>query len=89
MNQFLNFDRERAANYSVTNETDDFIQLLDIGPHDQYKTVTNAAEWVVEQMVPRLKGRKLYYEDSQGDIDQLLIHDGKFAGFISGGPEDG
>jgi len=44
MHQFLNFDRQAAANYSVTNETDDFIQLLDIGPHDQYKTITNAAD---------------------------------------------
>jgi len=74
------------ANYRVADETDHHIILQDIGPHDQYKTITNAAEWVVKQMVPRLKGRKLYYTDSLGQVDELLIHDGRFAGFASGGP---
>jgi len=86
MPEFLNFNRKRAANYRVTNETDKFITLVDLGPHDEYKTITNAAEWVVAQMVDRLKGRKLYYFDTQGNIDQILIHDGKFAGFVPGGP---
>jgi len=86
--EFLNYDRAAAANYNTADETDDYITLRDIGPHDVYKTITNAAEWVVEQMVPRLKGRKLYYIDSEGQTDQLLIHDGKFAGFAPGGPDD-
>jgi hypothetical protein len=88
MPNFLNLEQPLVANYRVTNETDEYIQLVDVGPHDQYKTITNAAEWVVQQMVPRLKGRKLYYEDSNGDVDQLVIHAGKFAGFARGGPDD-
>lgn len=82
-----NFPMAGSANYRLVNETDEFILIEDIGPHDQYKTITNAAEWVVEQLVPRLKGRKLYYIDSDHQTDQLLIHDGKFSGFARGGPD--
>lgn len=83
----MSFDHIQA-NYRLADETEHHIILQDIGPHDQYKTITNAAEWVVKQMVPRLKGRKLYYIDTENQVDELLIHDGIFAGFASGGPDD-
>lgn len=86
---YLNNSLPIQCNYNTHDETADYITLVDLGPHDHYKTITNAAEWVVEQMVPRLKGRKLYYIDTDGNTDQLLIHAGKFAGFISGGPANG
>jgi hypothetical protein len=77
----------RNANYVTHNETDDYIVLEDIGPWDRYPTITNAPEATCEAMLARLSGRKLYYIDTDGNIDQLLIHDNRFAGFVHGGPE--
>jgi hypothetical protein len=35
----------------------------------------------VEELAPILNGRRLEYIDSDGRRDQLLVKDGKFAGF--------
>lgn len=78
--------RDQPCNYSIADETNDYIVLFDLGPHDRYQTITNAAEWVVGQMVARLKGRRLYYIDSAGQTDELVIEDGKFSRFAPGGP---
>ena len=80
-------DGQRVANYRVREQNDDYVVLEDLGPWDTYQTITNAAEWVVRQVDNLLRGRRLYYIDSDGNIDQLLVHDGRFAGFISGGPQ--
>jgi len=49
--------------------------------------VTNDTEAVVQELAPRLRGRRLEYFDSDGRLDQLLVTDGKFAGFApAGGP---
>lgn len=77
----------REANYVIVK--DDFLQeeplvIKDVGPWDQFMTVTNAAEWVVEQLVQQGKlppGRRLWCYDSNGDLDELAVTDGKFAGF--------
>ena len=72
----------RRANYAIVLESDDCVLIRDIGPHDQFFTVTNAAEEVVAELAPMLRGRRLEYYDSDGDRDQLLVQDGKFAGFV-------
>lgn len=80
-----------SANYIMIGETGAYVMIQDIGPWDQYKTVTNAAEEVVTELTKMLKGRNLYYVDTDDRCDQL-VHDGKgkFLGFKSGGPtEDG
>ncbi len=62
--------------------------LRDIGPHDQYATITNAAEEVVAEIVaggmfdPDFQ--RLFYWDSLGNMDELLVKGGKFAGFKAG-----
>ena len=66
--------------------------IRDVGDHSQVLTVTNDAEWVVEWIVrwnPSMReGRRLLYYDSEGILDELLIEDGKFAGFkVWRGPE--
>lgn len=69
------------ASYSVVNESDEFVVIVDIGPWDQFSTVTNDAEAVVEELIGMLAGRKLFYYDSEYEFCELVIKDGKFAGF--------
>lgn len=78
------------ANYQIVIEksADDKLVINDIGPWPEYMTVTNCAEQVVEELYEKgllPPGRKLYYYDSDGNLDELL-HDGagRFQGF--GGP---
>ena len=71
----------RRANYSVIGDATDSLLLRDLGPWDRHPTITNDAEAVVEDMAPRLKGRRLFYYDSDNQITELLIKDGKFAGY--------
>lgn len=69
------------ANYTILQETPKLILIQDIGPWDMFKTVTNAAEKVVEELLPVLGDRRLEYIDSQGERAVILVKDGKFAGF--------
>lgn len=78
------------ANYVIVE--DDFLNLeplviKDVGPWDKYMTVTNAAEETVAELIGDghlPEGRRLFYYDSEGQLDELLIKDGKFAGFAPG-----
>jgi len=59
------------------------------GPTDT--SVTNAAEMVVATLVKEGKlppGRRLLYYDSLGTLDELVVKDGRFAGFKPGGFHD-
>ena len=71
----------RQSNYRVTSQDADRVVLTDIGPWDQHPTITNDAEQVVEDMLTTLGGRRLFYYDSEGELTELLIKDGIFAGF--------
>ena len=74
------------ANFRIARETPGFIVIQDIGPWDQNPSVTNDAEAVVADLAPILNGRRLYYNDSDGRCDELLVRDGVFDGFAFGGP---
>lgn len=78
----------RPASYSIERETDSYILLRDEGPWDTHLTITNDAERVVAKLAKRLAGRGLYYIDSQGDIDEIVVRNGLFAGFYPGGPKE-
>lgn len=77
----------RHANYII--DRDDFamrdpLVIQDIGPWNKHLTVTNDAEHVVADLVAsgRLpEGRRLLYYDSNGELDEILVENGKFAGF--------
>jgi hypothetical protein len=71
----------RTANYSVVVDVADRLVIRDDGPWDKHPTVTNDAENVVAELAPRLNGRRLLYFDSERDLGELLVKDGKFAGF--------
>jgi hypothetical protein len=73
--------------YEVVADDPDHLLIRDVGPWDSHSTITNKAEEVVEALLPVLGGRKLYYIDSEGDHAELVIHQGKFAGFAFPNPE--
>jgi hypothetical protein len=80
----------REAQYLIIE--DDFARssplvIQDVGPWDQHLTVTNDAEGVVERLVESGElspGRRLFCIDSNGDKDELVVKDGRFAGFAPG-----
>ena len=69
---------------------DDFLDedplvIKDVGPWDRHPTITNDAEAVVADLVRGGKlpeGRRLFYIDSEGERDEILIKGGRFAGFL-------
>lgn len=75
---------DRHARFDII-ESRDAVLIRDLGPWDKHLTVTNDAEWVVEHLASMLEGRRLFYIDSSGAKDELVVKDGKFAGFAPGG----
>jgi len=78
------------ANYEIVDSDEDRVLIRDIGPWHQYKTITNAAEWVVTDLYKKghlIEGQRLFYYDSLGTIDQIVHKNGRFVGFASGGRE--
>jgi hypothetical protein len=69
------------AQFEIVRSTDVELVIRDVGPWDKYLTITNDAEGVVARVAQVLAGRRLFYIDSYGDRDELLVRDGKFAGF--------
>ena len=74
------------ARYELVREDREGVLIRDLGPWSKHPTVTNAAEQVVAELLPTLRGRRLYYFDSNGELDELVVRDGRFAGFAPGGP---
>lgn len=70
----------------VSNTPGSTLVIRDIG-HMDHRSVTNDAENVVADLLRSgflPAGRRLFYYDSQGQLDEMLIRDGKFAGFAPG-----
>lgn len=79
----------QKANYQVVERTAKRIVLQDVGPWDRYMTITNAAENVVEaEILNGLGPRRLFYYDSDGELTELLVKNGRFAGFAPARKED-
>jgi len=72
------------ARYELVREDAEGVLIRDLGPWDRHSTVTNDAEQVVAELVPMLQGRRLYYFDSNGELDELVIRDGRFSGYAPG-----
>lgn len=70
-----------AVNFRVVRQNDEMVLLKDVGPWDRYMTITNGAEEVVASVARWLGCRRLEYIDSDGKRNQILVRDGKFAGF--------
>jgi len=69
-----------------TKNKDGFFVIRDIGYNNQL-SVTNDAEGVVQGLIfdkELAPGQRLLYYDTDGNLDELKIKDGKFAGFAPG-----
>jgi len=79
---------KRRANYTIVASDRNQVIIQDVGPWDQYPTVTNDAENVVKELVAKgylADGRRLFYYDTDGILDEILVKDGAFAGFAPAG----
>lgn len=77
----------RHARFAIVGiETDNLrVTIRDVGPWNRHQSVTNDAEWVVAKMRSfGLGSRRLFYYDSMGSLDELLVRDGRFVGFAPG-----
>jgi hypothetical protein len=74
------------CNYKVIANFDgEPLVIRDIGPWEEYMSVTNGVESVVEELynigyLP--PGRRLFYFDSEGQLDEIVVKDGKFVKFV-------
>ncbi len=70
------------SSFKLISINDFFIFLMD---QDKGKSVTNDAQnviWRINQAIPEGIGNRIvYYQDTDGRIDQLKIKDGVFDGF--------
>jgi len=69
------------AAFSIIIDTKEKLVIRDDGPWSEHRTITNDAEQVVSALAGDLKGRRLFYFDSTGELDELLVSGGKFTGF--------
>lgn len=80
----------RQANYEIVEDrhaSGGPLVIRDLGPWDRHPSVTNAAEEVVVRLVESGElhgGQRLFYYDSEGDLDEIVVRAGQFAGFRTG-----
>ena len=77
----------RTANYVIVSRSAAHLTIQDIGPWEVFQTVTNAAEETVFSLVASgdlAPSMRLFYFDSDGELGELLVEDGRFAGFGTG-----
>jgi hypothetical protein len=70
-----------SARFKIVEETKKSVLIRDLGPWSKHSTVTNDAATVVAALVPVLSGKRLFYFDSEGELTELKISNGRFAGF--------
>ena len=75
------------AIYAILEDTPgEPLVIKDVGS-GMCRSITNDAEWVVSTLIDNgvlTPGRRLLYYDSMGQLDEILIKDGEFAGFAPG-----
>jgi len=61
--------------------------IRDMGPWDKCYTVTNDVERVIDRLIDLEllpKGRRLFYYDSEGQLDEIVLENGRFLRFAPG-----
>jgi len=56
----------------------------DFDENNPTMTITNGAEEVIERLGDKIKGKRLFYIDTEGQIDELIHKDGQFIKFKAG-----
>ncbi|MHC4718175.1 MAG: hypothetical protein ACYS5V_14475 [Planctomycetota bacterium] len=77
----------RARFTFVRKVRGEHIVLRDVGPHSRFPTITNDAEAVVADLNAAgllTPGRRVFYYDSAGGLDELVVQNGRFYGFAPG-----
>ena len=72
------------ARFEIVLDTSDGLTIRDIGPWDQFPTVTNDVEWVVDHLVRQNilgEDQRLFYFDSHGSLCEIIHSDGAFVDF--------
>jgi hypothetical protein len=85
-NQQEVFDFMHAKIELLKHECGKYIYIRDIG-HITGRSVTNDAEYVVKQLCLEFgitDKTRIFYEDSEGQIDELLHIGARFYGFKTG-----
>jgi hypothetical protein len=74
----------KTPRFKILSQGPDRITIRDVGPHDRFPTVTNAAEETVAELfeIKALGDRQLLCYDTDGELSELK-HDGRghFTGF--------
>ncbi len=78
---------ERRANYITTLDNDEYLMIKDIGPWDKHLTITNDVEQVVKDLLEELGMRRLFYMDTEGEFDEIIIENGEFKTFAHTGEQ--
>ena len=75
----------------VRNEGGQPLLIKDVGPWSKFMTITNDPEGVIASLWDAAiltPGRRLYYIDSGGTLDELLVDmSGNFIGYKPGPPQ--
>jgi hypothetical protein len=85
-NQQEVFDFMRVKTELLKHERGKYIFIRDTG-HNSGRSVTNDAEYVVEQLYLDFgidDETRIFYEDSEGRIDEIVHNGVKFCGFKAG-----
>lgn len=77
----------RRANYEIVKADAAEVVIRDLGPWTEFLTITNWAEELVRELVSSgvLKaGARLFYYDSEGELDELLLDGVRLVDFAPG-----
>lgn len=81
----------RKPSFVVVSRSQTALTIKDVGPWDIFPSVTNSAEEVVEDLLTTgflMPGMQLFYYDSEGVLDEILIMENRFAGFAPASKKD-
>ena len=73
--------------YDIIREEPDAIWIEDLSNSVGCMSITNAAEYVIEDLIGKgllFPGKRVYYTDTDGRIDELCHNGVAFTGFAPG-----
>lgn len=79
--------RPLRARFEIMERRPGALYIRDLGPWHKYMTVTNDAEAVVEvllRMGDLKSGMRLFYYDSEDELDEITFNEHGFTGFRPG-----